>query len=96
MDSTDQAVRDIGVVWDSHPSTHNFIRLVVRQSASWQEVSSKLKKFYDDSVDAVLSEVPASWIGHMVISSQVTRHPRDVFDGLARSYWSWFSKGGDE
>lgn len=94
MEYNDQAVRDIGLVWDSDAATHNFIRLTVRQSASWQEVSSKLKMFYEDSVEAVLRDVPASWIGHKVISAQVTNRSRDLFDQLARDYWDWFG-GGD-
>jgi hypothetical protein len=50
--------------------------------------------FYDDSVEAVLRDVPASWIGHKVISSQVNYHERAVFDQLARDYWSWFTEDG--
>ena len=96
MEYNDQAVRDIGLVWDSDAATHNFIRLTVSKSESWQELSSKLKMFYDDSVEAVLRDVPASWIGHKVISAQVNYHERAVFDQLARDYWSWFTKDGGE
>ena len=87
MNSTDQAVRDIGLVWDNDEATHQFIVETVRFSSSWMEVSSKLQMFYEKSIDYVLSEFSERLIGVQVISQQVNYHPRDVFDELARDYW---------
>ena len=87
MNSTDQAVRDIGLVWDNDEATHQFIVETVRFSSSWMEVSSKLQMFYEKSIDYVLSEFSSRLIGVQVISQQVNLHPRDVFDELARDYW---------
>ena len=87
MNSTDQAVRDIGLIWDNDEATHQFIVETVRFSSSWMEVSSKLQMFYEKSIDYVLSEFSERLIGVQVISQQVNYHPRDVFDELARDYW---------
>lgn len=87
MNSTDQAVRDIGLIWDNDEATHQFIVETVRFSSSWMEVSSKLQMFYEKSIDYVLSEFSERVIGVQVISQQVNLHPRDVFDELARGYW---------
>jgi len=87
MNSTDQAVRDIGLIWDNDEATHMFIVESVRFSSSWMEVSSKLQMFYEKSIDYVLSQFSERLIGVQVISQQVNLHSRDVFDELARGYW---------
>ena len=87
MNSTDQAVRDIGLIWDNDEATHMFIVESVRFSSSWMEVSSKLQMFYNKSIDYVLSEFSSRLIGVQVIAEQVNYHSRDVFDELARGYW---------
>ncbi len=87
MNSTDQAVRDIGLIWDNDEATHMFIVESVRFSSSWMEVSSKLQMFYEQSIDYVLSQFSERLIGVQVISQQVNLHSRDVFDELARGYW---------
>lgn len=92
MNSTDQAVRDIGLIWDNDYATHQFIVDTVRYSSSWMEVSSKLQMFYEKSIDYVLSEFSERLIGVQVISQQVNYHPRDVFDELARDYWREYTR----
>ena len=87
MNSTDQAVRNIGMIWDNDEATHMFIVESVRFSSSWMEVSSKLQMFYEKSIDYVLSEFSSRLIGVQVIAEQVNYHSRDVFDELARGYW---------
>jgi|TARA_B100001093_G_C26554315_1_gene895848 hypothetical protein len=87
MNSTDQAVRNIGMIWDNDEATHMFIVESVRFSSSWMEVSSKLQMFYNKSIDYVLSEFSSRLIGVQVIAEQVNYHSRDVFDELARGYW---------
>ena len=56
-------------------------------SSSWMEVSSKLQMFYEKSIDYVLSAFSSRVIGVQLIDQQVSSHPRDVFDELARGYW---------
>jgi len=87
MNSTDQAVRNIGMIWDNDEATHMFIVESVRFSSSWMEVSSKLQMFYEKSIDYVLSEFSSRLIGVQLIAEQVNYHSRDVFDELARGYW---------
>ena len=87
MNSTDQAVRDIGMIWDNDEATHRFIVETVRFSSSWMEVSSKLHMFYEKSIDYVLSQFSSKVIGVQLIAEQVNYHSRDVFDELARGYW---------
>ena len=85
MNSTDQAVRDIGIIWDNDEATHRFIVETVRFSSSWMEVSSKVRDVLREVNRLCVERVFLQGDRRQLIDQQGAYIHR-CFDELARGY----------